>query len=111
MSEIHAPCRRRSVDGPAPPRVHPIVPGKRRVPAPGTGTFPSMGADAWGLDAGYDDIYGPWHHTAPEVAAELHAAMGAERGQTGPPPVPPVWVVRAGSAEPVASPGRLTLED
>ena len=70
-----------------------------------------MGADAWGLDDGYDDIYGHWHRTSPEVAEELHRAMGAEPGQAGPQPVPPIRVVRAGSPERLSSPARLTLED
>jgi 4-alpha-glucanotransferase len=70
-----------------------------------------MGTDAWGLDDGYDDIYGRWHPTSPETAAALHEAMGAGPGIDGPPAGRHVWVVRAGSAPPLHSPCHLTLED
>jgi 4-alpha-glucanotransferase len=70
-----------------------------------------MATDAWGLDDGYDDIYGRWHPTSPETAAALREAMGAAPGVDGPPAGRPLWVVRAGTAEPLRSPGHLTLED
>jgi 4-alpha-glucanotransferase len=71
----------------------------------------SMASDAWGLDDGYDDIYGRWHATSPETAASLHEAMGARPGVDAPPVSRHVWVVRQGAAEPLHSPCLLTLED
>jgi 4-alpha-glucanotransferase len=73
-----------------------------------------MATDPWGIDDGYFDVEGHWHATSPETRAALRAAMGAgpDGGDEGPPPPPhPLWVVRAGAAEPLWGPCELRLED
>ncbi len=69
--------------------------------------------DPWGIDDGYWDVDGVWHETSPDTAAALRSAMGA--GGAGPDDGPaagrPVWVVRAGAAEPLLGPCELALED
>jgi 4-alpha-glucanotransferase len=70
-----------------------------------------MATDPWGLDDGYVDVHGSWHRTPNETAATLRAAMGAEDGQEAPPAQRPLWIVRAGTTEPLLAPCDLTLED
>jgi 4-alpha-glucanotransferase len=70
-----------------------------------------MATDPWGLDDGYVDVHGTWHATSPETAAALRAAMGASGSDEGPPDGRPLWIVRAGAAEPLLGPCELTLED
>jgi 4-alpha-glucanotransferase len=71
-----------------------------------------MATDPWGIDDGYFDVQGHWHPTPPETRAALRAAMGAGGDAAGPPaPERPLWVVRAGSAEPLLGPCELRLED
>ncbi len=74
-----------------------------------------MATDPWGLDDGYVDVHGTWHPTSAETAAALHSAMGAAGGpeewEAGPPEDRPLWIVRAGAAEPLLAPCDLTLED
>lgn len=68
--------------------------------------------DPWGIDDGYWDVQGVWHETPPDTAAALRSAMGAGAGpDDGPPAGRPVWVVRAGAAEPLLGPCELALED
>jgi 4-alpha-glucanotransferase len=70
--------------------------------------------DPWGLDDGYVDVHGTWHATSPETAAALKAAMGVPEdgpGSEAPPHDRLLWIVRAGSADPLHSPCDLTLED
>src|SRR5690606_17759513 len=68
-----------------------------------------MATDAWGIDDGYHDVAGRWHPTSEETRAALRAAMGD--GEVPPPePASPLWVVRAGAAEPLLGPCELRLE-
>jgi 4-alpha-glucanotransferase len=68
--------------------------------------------DSWGIDDGYWDVQGVWHETPPDTAAALRSAMGAGAGPDDRPPAGrPVWVVRAGAAEPLLGPCELVLED
>src|ERR671911_450701 len=68
--------------------------------------------DPWGIDDGYWDVQGVWHETPPDTAAALRSAMGAGAGpDDGPSAGRPVWVVRAGAAEPLLGPCELALED
>src|ERR671912_117851 len=68
--------------------------------------------DPWGIDDGYWDVQGVWHETPPDTAAALRSAMGAGAGpDDGPSAGRPVWVVRAGAAEPLLGPCELVLED
>jgi 4-alpha-glucanotransferase len=69
-----------------------------------------MATDPWGLDDGYVDVHGTWHATSPETAAALRAAMGAGEDEA-PPDDRPLWIVRAGAAEPLLGPCDLNLED
>ena len=75
--------------------------------------MPAVATDAWGIDDGYWDVAGYWHPTSPETAAALRAAMGApdDPGAVPPPGAMPIWVVRAGAAEPLLGPCELALED
>jgi 4-alpha-glucanotransferase len=73
-----------------------------------------MATDPWGIDDGYFDVGGHWHPTSPETRAALRAAMGAgpDGGEDGPPaPEQPLWVVRAGAAEPLWGPCEVRLEE
>ncbi|HEX8804830.1 MAG TPA: 4-alpha-glucanotransferase [Acidimicrobiales bacterium] len=70
-----------------------------------------MATDPWGLDDGYADVHGTWHRTSPATAATLRAAMGAQPGESGPPPARPLWVIGAGSAERLLGPCEMVLED
>jgi 4-alpha-glucanotransferase len=69
-----------------------------------------MAADPWGIDDGYFDVDGTWHPTSADTRAALREAMGAEPDGS-PPDAPPIWVVRAGAAEPLLGPCELRLED
>jgi 4-alpha-glucanotransferase len=69
-----------------------------------------MATDPWGIDDGYFDVQGRWHPTPDDTRAALRAAMGG--GDGGPEGGRrPLWVVRAGSAEPLLGPCELQLED
>jgi 4-alpha-glucanotransferase len=72
-----------------------------------------MATDPWGIDDGYFDVDGTWHATSPETRAALRAAMDDGASSDGGPAAPsrPLWVVRAGAAEPLLSPCELQLED
>src|SRR5215510_15895174 len=74
-----------------------------------------MATDPWGIDDGYFDVGGHWHPTAPETRAALQAAMGAapDGGSEDGPSAEerPLWVVRAGAAEPLWGPCEVRLED
>src|SRR5262245_29235493 len=71
-----------------------------------------MATDPWGIDDGYFDVHGQWHATPPETRTALRAAMGGGGDAEGPPAAErPLWVVRAGSAEPLLGPCELRLED
>ena len=71
-----------------------------------------MATDPWGIDDGYFDVDGAWHATSDETRAALRAAMDDGGGGDGPaPPTRPLWIVRAGAAEPLLGPCDLHLED
>jgi 4-alpha-glucanotransferase len=71
-----------------------------------------MATDPWGIDDGYFDVGGTWHATTPETRTALRAAMHREADPEVPPdPGDPLWVVRAGAAEPLLGPCELRLED
>jgi 4-alpha-glucanotransferase len=69
-----------------------------------------MATDPWGIDDGYFDVRGEWHPTSPETRTALREAMTGDADR--PPESPhPLWVVRAGAAEPLLGPCELRLED
>jgi 4-alpha-glucanotransferase len=71
-----------------------------------------MATDPWGIDDGYFDVHGRWHATPPDTRAALRTAMGGGEADEGPRPAErPLWVVRAGSPEPLLGPCELRLED
>ncbi len=71
-----------------------------------------MATDPWGIDDGYFDVDGAWHATSEDTRAALRAAMDDGAGGDGPPPpTRPLWIVRAGAAEPLLGPCDLHLED
>jgi 4-alpha-glucanotransferase len=71
-----------------------------------------MATDPWGIDDGYFDVGGTWHETPPETRAALRSAMDPEGSPDTPPDLgPPVWVVRAGTPEPLLGPCELRRED
>jgi 4-alpha-glucanotransferase len=76
-----------------------------RVPSP------AMATDPWGIDDGYFDVGGRWHPTSDDTRAALRAAMGGDDDAEPPGDRRPLWVVRAGSAEPLRGPCDLRLED
>jgi 4-alpha-glucanotransferase len=69
-----------------------------------------MATDPWGIDDGYFDVGGAWHATSEETRSALRAAMGGDR-EAPPEPSRPLWVVTAGTAEPLLSECELRLED
>jgi 4-alpha-glucanotransferase len=68
-----------------------------------------MATDPWGIDDGYFDVGGTWHATSPETRAALRRAMHAD--DEPPAQARPLWVVRAGTAEPLLSACEVSLED
>ena len=70
-----------------------------------------MGTDMWGIDDGYEDALGVWRETPAATRSALLAAMGVDPAQSGPPPEPPVHVLRPGQALPLEQPAELRLED
>src|SRR5262245_66016758 len=81
-----------------------------------------MATDPWGIDDGYFDVGGTSQPTPPETREALRTAMGAGRDggddhggdkpDDGPPaPKQPLWVVRAGAADPLWGPCEVRLED
>ena len=70
-----------------------------------------MGTDIWGIDDGYEDALGVWRETPAATRSALLAAMGVDPAQSGPPPEPPVRVLRPGQALPLEKPAELRLED
>jgi 4-alpha-glucanotransferase len=71
-----------------------------------------MATDPWGIDDGYFDVSGTWHETSPETRTALRAAMHPSDDPDEPPDAGgPVWVLRAGAAEPLLGPCELRLED
>jgi 4-alpha-glucanotransferase len=69
-----------------------------------------MATDPWGIDDGYFDVRGEWHPTSPETRTALREAMTGDADRP-PEPSRPLWVVRAGAAEPLLGPCELRLED
>ena len=69
-----------------------------------------MATDAWGIDDGYVGTDGAWHATPDGTRAALRAAMTGDPG-TPPGASRPLWIVRAGIAEPLLGPCELRLED
>ena len=67
-----------------------------------------MATDPWGIDDGYHDVAGTWHATSDDTRSALRAAMGD--AAVPPDPGRPLWVVRAGAAEPLLGPCELRLE-
>ncbi|MGD9798203.1 MAG: 4-alpha-glucanotransferase [Acidimicrobiia bacterium] len=78
----------------------------------------------WGVDEGYWDVGGRWHEPSAATREALRRAMTAglpgpdpdpdrdpDRWQGGPPPGPPMWFVRAGTAHYLQGPADLVLED
>ena len=65
----------------------------------------------WGIDSGYWDAAGQWRDAPASTLDAVRAAMGAESGQDGPPPGPPLWFVPAGRVEFLRGPADITLED
>lgn len=71
-----------------------------------------MATDPWGIDDGYFDVDGTWHATSDDTCAALRAAMdGGAPADGPPPPTRPLWIVQAGTAEPLLGPCDLHLED
>jgi 4-alpha-glucanotransferase len=70
-----------------------------------------MGTDTWGIDDGYEDALGVWRETPGTTRSALHAAMGVDPAQSGPPVEPPVRVLRSGQTMPLEKPAELRLED
>ncbi|HEX5367649.1 MAG TPA: 4-alpha-glucanotransferase [Acidimicrobiales bacterium] len=68
-----------------------------------------MTTDPWGIDDGYVDTTGTWHPTSPETREALRCAMTGD-AEVPPSPPRPLWVVRAGAAEPLLGPCELHLE-
>jgi 4-alpha-glucanotransferase len=70
-----------------------------------------MATDPWGIDDGYFDVGGTWHPTSDDTRAALRDAMRRD-GDGDEPPAPrrPLWVVAAGSPEPLLGPCELRLE-
>jgi 4-alpha-glucanotransferase len=66
---------------------------------------------AWGIDEGYWDAAGDWRRVPRETIDAVATAMGAAEGADRPPEGPPMWFVRPGGGEPLASPADLRLED
>jgi 4-alpha-glucanotransferase len=69
-----------------------------------------MATDPWGIDDGYFDVRGEWHPTSPETRTALREAMTGDADRP-PEQSRPLWVVRAGAAEPLLGPCELRLED
>jgi 4-alpha-glucanotransferase len=69
-----------------------------------------MATDPWGIDDGYFDVHGEWHATSSETRTALRVAMTGDADRP-PEPARPLWVVRAGAAEPLLGPCELRLED
>ena len=70
-----------------------------------------MGTDIWGIDDGYEDALGVWRETLAATRSALRTAMGVNSDQSGPPPEPPVRVLRSGQTLPLETPAELRLED
>src|SRR4051794_9084729 len=71
-----------------------------------------MAPDPWGIEDGYWDIRGQWHHTDDVVRRRLRVAMGGLADVADPPPhTRPVWFVRHGRTPPIDRPAELVLED
>jgi 4-alpha-glucanotransferase len=70
-----------------------------------------MGTDTWGIDNGYEDALGLWRETPAATRLALLAAMGVDPAPSGPPPEPPVRVLRPGQALRLEQPAELRLED
>jgi len=68
-----------------------------------------MATDPWGIDEGYFDTGGEWHATPDATRAALRTAMTGDP-DAPPPEARPLWIVRAGSAEPLLGPCELRLE-
>jgi 4-alpha-glucanotransferase len=69
-----------------------------------------MATDPWGIDDGYFDVHGEWHATSPETRTALREAMTGDADRP-PEPSRPLWIVRAGAAEPLLGPCEVRLED
>jgi 4-alpha-glucanotransferase len=70
-----------------------------------------MATHIWGIDDGYEDALGVWRETPTTTRSALLAAMGVDPAQSGPPPEPPVRVLRSGQTLPLEKPAELRLED
>ncbi|MEY2421754.1 MAG: 4-alpha-glucanotransferase [Acidimicrobiaceae bacterium] len=71
-----------------------------------------MAGDAWGIDDGYWDIVGQWHHTPESTRRALRVAMGGLSDVADPPPASrPVWFVRQGTTPTIERSAELVLED
>ena len=70
-----------------------------------------MATDPWGIDDGYFDVRGGWHAASPDTRAALRLAMTGDPERPPEAAASPLWVVRAGAAEPLLGPCELRLED
>jgi 4-alpha-glucanotransferase len=64
------------------------------------------GLRAWGIDPGYEDVFGQWQHPDPDVARELRRVMGAFSDDPGerPPAGPEMLVARPAGGGPGSAP-------
>lgn len=69
-----------------------------------------MGTDDWGVDDGWLDTRGEWH-AAPAATLDAIASAMDRDPEAPSPPGRPLWVVRPGQVERLATPCRLVLED
>ena len=71
------------------------------------------GLAAWGIEPGYNDVFGSWCEPSAATISLLRRAMGATSDDPSerPPAATPLTIVRPGQAVSLPSPANLVLED
>ncbi|CAN5420313.1 4-alpha-glucanotransferase [soil metagenome] len=82
-------------------------------PPPAADPADPQGLAAWGIEPGYQDVFGGWQEPGPETVRRLRRAMGATSDDPAerPPPATPLQVLRPGEQVTPTGPATLVLED
>ncbi|MCC6225680.1 MAG: 4-alpha-glucanotransferase [Microthrixaceae bacterium] len=70
-----------------------------------------MGTDNLGIDDGWWDIEGHWHHADPHTIGLIRSTLNRHGDGDTPHQGPPLWFVDAGCGEVIGCPATLRLED
>ena len=72
-----------------------------------------LGLAPWGIEPGYNDVFGTWKEPGAEAVGLLRRAMGATSQDPfeQPPPATPLLIIRPGTGVTLANPATVVLED